>query len=180
MRIVAATHMPLEALIERGAFRRDLYARLAGYIFTLTPLRERVVDIGLLVAALLSAGKVGTTPGLRMPREAARAMVRYDWPMNVRELEQCLRAASVLADDGVITIDDLPEAVAAALGVSPTSAEDASEGDDEDLRRELLVRLADAQGNVSEVARAMGKARQQVQRWVRRFGIRPEAYRLGK
>jgi transcriptional regulator of acetoin/glycerol metabolism len=59
VRVLAATHMPLEDLVERGTFRRDLYARLAGYTFTLPPLRERRVDLGLLIAALLSSGKLG-------------------------------------------------------------------------------------------------------------------------
>lgn len=175
IRVIAATHMPLENLIEKGLFRRDLYARLAGYSFALTPLRDRRVDIGLLVAALLAAGRVGGRE-LRMHHEAARALVRYDWPMNVRELEQCLRAASVLADDDVITADDLPPTVAAALGASYLD-DDAPDARDEELRRELLVRMADAKGNVSEVARAYGKARQQIQRWLRKFGIDPEAYR---
>jgi transcriptional regulator with PAS, ATPase and Fis domain len=177
VRVVAATHMPIEDLIERGAFRRDLYARLAGYTFTLPPLRERKMDIGLLMAAMLGAGKIGGPDGVRMHREAARAMVRHSWPMNVRELEQCLRAACVLAEDGMVTIDDLPVAVSAALGATEPTPEDAPDGRDEDLRRELLVRIVDAKGNVTEVARTMGKARQQIQRWLRRFGIDPEAYR---
>ncbi|MEJ7598986.1 MAG: sigma 54-interacting transcriptional regulator [Kofleriaceae bacterium] len=177
IRVVAATHMPLETLIEKGVFRRDLYARLAGYSFALTPLRDRRVDLGLLVAALLAARGDAPRP-LRMTCEAARALVRYDWPLNVRELDQCLRAAYVLADDDMITIDDLPDAVAAALGAGhPSDEDDTPGGRDEELRRDLLVRMADAKGNVSEVARALGKARQQVHRWLRRFGIDPEAYR---
>lgn len=175
VRIVAATHMPLEELVERGVFRRDLFARLAGYTFRLPPLRERLCDVGLLVASLLATGRV-EAPRMRMHREAARAMVRYDWPMNVRELEQALRAAAVLADDGVVALEDLPSNVALSLAEpDPVTAE--GEGDDEALRRELLVRLADSDGNVSEVARAMGKARQQIQRWLRRFAIDPSSYR---
>jgi transcriptional regulator of acetoin/glycerol metabolism len=136
------------------------------------------VDVGLLIASLLSSGKMAVPDGLRFHREAARALLRYDWPMNVRELEQCLRASIVLADDGMVRTDDLPAPVAGALEVT----EDGDAGDEptpreEEIRRDLLVRLADARGNVSEVARAMGKARQQVQRWIRRFGIDPEAFR---
>lgn len=177
VRVVAATHMPIEDLVERGTFRRDLYARLAGYTFHVPPLRERKVDLGLLVAALLAAGKVDAPPGVRLHRDATRALVSHAWPMNVRELEQCLRAACVLAEDGLVTVDDLPVAVASSLGAVEPTPEEAPEGRDEDLRRELLVRLVDAKGNVTEVARAMGKARQQIQRWLRRFQIDPEAYR---
>lgn len=176
VRVIGATHKPLEALVERGEFRRDLYARLAGYAFALAPLRDRKVDLGLLVASLLASTKLDAAANLRLHREAARAMLRYDWPMNVRELEQCLRASSVLAEEGLITLADLPAPVADAL--DDTSAEDdAPSAADEDLKRELLVRMAEARGNVSEVARIMGKARQQVQRWARRFGIDPEAFR---
>jgi len=177
VRVVAATHRPLEDLVERGEFRQDLYARLAGYTFTLAPLRERIADLGLLVAAILSSGRLGALPSLRMHRKAARAMLRHDWPMNVRELEQCLRATSALAEDGLITAEDLPAPIAAALGAADPAEDDPPGARDEELRRELLVQLADAKGNVSEVARAMGKARQQIQRWVRKFAIDPGAYR---
>lgn len=177
VRILAATHRSLEDLIDRGEFRRDLYARLAGYTFTLAPLRERLVDVGLLISALLSSGKPAPRTGLRMHRTAARAMLRYEWPMNVRELEQCLRAASALAEDGLITAEDLPDAVRAALRPSEAGEDDTQEGPGAELRRELLVRLVEANGNVTEVARSMGKARQQIQRWMRRFAIDPGAFR---
>ncbi len=104
-------------------------------------------------------------------------MLHYEWPMNVRELSQCLRAASALAEDGLTTAEDLPAAIAAALDPAGPEEDDASGAHDEELRRELLVRVADARGNLSEVARAMGKARQQVQRWVRRFEIDPTIFR---
>ncbi len=177
VRVIAATHRSLDDLIERGEFRHDLYARLAGYTFALAPLRERLVDLGLLVAALLSSGRLDAKGGLRMHRKAARAMLRYDWPMNVRELEQGMRAAAALAEDGLITAEDLPAAVAAALGVADVGEDGAEDDGDERLRRELLVQIADAKGNVTEVARAMGKARQQIQRWMRKFAIDPGAYR---
>jgi transcriptional regulator with PAS, ATPase and Fis domain len=174
VRVVGATHKPLEVLVERGEFRRDLYARLAGYTFALAPLRDRKVDLGLLVASLLADEATGAS-GVRLHRDAARAMLRYDWPMNVRELAQCLRASIVLAHEGLVTLDDLPAAVAGALDDAGGTEDDS--GSDEELKRELLVRMAEARGNVTEVARAMGKARQQIQRWVRRLGIDPEAFR---
>jgi transcriptional regulator with PAS, ATPase and Fis domain len=177
VRIIAATHMPLEDLIERGAFRRDLYARLAGYIFALVPLRERRVDLGLLVAALLSAGKLGECRGIRMQSAVARAMVRHDWPMNVRELEQCLHAACVLTDDGVITVEDLPRSMAAAVAGAETPEREEAGSADAALeadagRRAILVGLiAEHNGNLSAVARVMRTSRSQVHRLLTRYGI---------
>jgi DNA-binding NtrC family response regulator len=176
LRVVCATHQPLDALMDRGVFRRDLYARLAGFAYALPPLRERRADIGLLIAALLRSPKVRDGDKLRFHTEAARALLRYDWPLNVRELEQCLVTSSVLADGGVVQIGDLPPPVIDAAAPASEAADDSAEKD-EAIRRELLLRLAEARGNVSEVARAMGKARQQVQRWIRRFSIDPEAFR---
>ena len=84
--------------------------------------------------------------------------------------------ASVLAEEGLTCSPTSPPRSPSALAVRrrPRTSHDA---EDEELRRELLVRMTEARGNMSEVARAMGKARQQVQRWVRRFGIDPEAFR---
>jgi DNA-binding NtrC family response regulator len=180
IRVVCATHRPLDDLMDRGDFRRDLYGRLAGFTHTIPPLRERRADLGLLVAALLRSPKVRDGERLRLRPDAARAMLRYDWPLNVRELGQCLATASVLADEGVIRLEDLPPPIAELAAAPPSSTMSAAEGTqdrDEALRRELLMRLAETRGNMSEVARAMGKARQQVQRWVRRLGIDPDAFR---
>lgn len=177
VRIVAATHVHIEQQVERGLFRQDLFARLAGYTFLLPPLRERKVDLGVLIASLLASGKIPGGADVRLHRDAARAIVRHDWPMNVRELEQCLRAACALAENGLITLADLPAALALAPVSSREAADDVGDGEAEALRRELLLRLVECGGNVTEVARVMGKARQQIQRWLRRFQIDPEAYR---
>ena len=175
VRVLAATHQPLEQLVETGPFRRDLYARLAGYAFALEPLRERRMDVGVITAALFNSGKLGDRE-VRIDREALHALLVYDWPMNVRELEQCLRAALVLAEDGFVTVDALSATVSRAKRGGPPEPPPAG-SEDERLQRELVARFAEARGNVSEVARAMGKARQQVQRWAKRFGIDPAAFR---
>jgi transcriptional regulator with GAF, ATPase, and Fis domain len=180
IRVVCATHRPLDDLMSRGDFRRDLYGRLAGFSHTIPPLRDRRVDLGLIVAALLRSGKVRQGDELSFRPDAARAMVRYDWPLNVRELAQCLATAGVLAEQGVIRLEDLPQPIAELAAAPPSSSMSVAErvpDRDEAVRRELLARLAETGGNMSEVARAMGKARQQVQRWVRRFGIDPDAFR---
>lgn len=182
VRIVSATHQPLEALMESERFRRDLFARLAGFVHTLPPLRERREDLGLIIRRLLVSQ---ATPIETLRPEVARALLRYDWPLNVRELQQCLATACVLAESGAIRLDDLPPPVAEAAAANWKGAEvrQASvppgatlSAEDAELRRELVSRLSANDGNVSQVAREMAKARQQIQRWIRRFGITATEY----
>ncbi|MEO7733997.1 MAG: sigma 54-interacting transcriptional regulator, partial [Kofleriaceae bacterium] len=180
VRVIAATHMPLEALIDRGTFRRDLYARLAGYSFTIPPLRDRRVDLGVLVAGLLAAGKLGASPDLRIHNDAARLLVRHVWPMNVRELEQGLRAAALLAEDATITAHDLPPAISAALDEGPTATPKVECTFEQTVvlpagpahQRALIVGLiVEHQGNLSAVARVLQTSRSQLHRLLERHGI---------
>jgi transcriptional regulator with PAS, ATPase and Fis domain len=169
LRIVAATHRPLGELVARGEFRSDLFARLAGLTFLLPPLRERREDIGALVAAFASKMPIRLTP------EAGRAILLYDWPLNVRELHRALEVAVALSDGEVIDVAHLPPAVAAcASRPIPRPEEVSGEGL---LQEKLTLAFARHGGNVSAVAREFGKGRMQVQRWMRRFGIDPRSFR---
>jgi transcriptional regulator with AAA-type ATPase domain len=180
LRVVSATNQPLEALVERGTFRSDLLARLDGFTHLLPPLRERREDLGLLVGDLLRAIGGASAEKLTFAPNVARSLFLYDWPLNIRELRQCLaRAAALVTTDGVIEQRHLPPAVAAA---APRAAPAAEADDDEPLegarlRAQIEQLLADHHGNVAEVARAMGKARMQLHRWMKRFGIDPARYR---
>src|SRR5206468_4013558 len=106
--------------------------------------------------------------------EAARALFRHAWPLNVRELEKCLTTALVLAAGEPIDLTHLPEwarGEAPLLSKAETVPEMAAISP-EDLRQrdELVALLKEHHGNVSSIARAMGKARMQVQRWLKRYG----------
>ena len=175
LRVVAATNRDLDQLATEQRFRADLLARLSGYRCTLPPLRERREDFALLSAAVLESARA---PGLTFSVEAARALLSYPWPLNVRELEKCLTAAAVLAEGGQVELDHLPEAVRAApkAAQAPAPAE-SHEGPDAQRREEILKLMQEHGGNVTAVARAMGKARTQVQRWLRRFRIDPLSFR---
>lgn len=119
IRVLAATHQDLRARVESGAFRRDLFARLCGFVVTLPPLRERREDIGRLVANLLVRIAGERASSLRFSRKAARKLFMYDWPMNVRELEQVLHAATLMAESGKIDVTHLPDAIARPARPSP-------------------------------------------------------------
>jgi DNA-binding NtrC family response regulator len=168
LRVVAASHADLEALVEAGTFRSDLYARLSGVSFRLPPLRERREDLGILVSLLLR--RAAPERSFTFEREALWAIALYSWPRNIRELEQALAAAVAWAEDGVIRLKNLPPAVVATLGGESATEEDA-------LASQLKRALRTHQGNVSATAREMGKARVQIRRWCKRFGINPADYR---
>jgi DNA-binding NtrC family response regulator len=172
IRVVAATHQDITSRILDGRFRQDLYARLAGFEMTLPPLRDRREDLGSLIAAILPR----VTPNaerISLHRSAARALVRYAWPLNIRELEQALRAAVALADDGEIRLEHLPEAIRSYT--PPTLA--SMRPEDRVLRERVVELLREHNGNVSAVARALGKAPIQIRRWCHRLQIELSQFR---
>ncbi|HEY1552359.1 MAG TPA: sigma 54-interacting transcriptional regulator [Kofleriaceae bacterium] len=165
VRFVAATLRDLEREVEAGRFRVDLYARLAGLRVTLPPLRDRLEDLGGLVAASLARhGR----PSLGLSSAAAWALCRYRWPLNIRELDQAIAAAVAVAQTDRVDLQQLPEQVA---GRAPAAAVEAAR------REELLGLLRDHRGNLAAVARALSTSRAQVHRLLRRYSIDLEAFR---
>jgi DNA-binding NtrC family response regulator len=176
-RVVAATHQPIAAMIERGEFRRDLFGRLEGFSHRLWPLRDRREDLGVLVRDILARLEGGDA--LRVSADAAAALVRHDWPLNVRELAQLLARGITLAHDDVLAVEHLPAALAALPPAPPAAGGAEREEPEEDarLRATLVDQLDRHEGNVTAVARDMKKAPMQIYRWMRRLGISPKSYR---
>jgi len=166
IRVVAATHQDIPARIADGRFRQDLYARLAGFEMALPPLRDRREDLGTLIASILP--RVAPPPErITLHRAAARALVRYAWPLNIRELEQALRAAVALTDTGEIRLEHLPEAI--RTQAPPRLASMRLE--DRVLRERVIELLREHRGNTAAVGRALGKAPIQIRRWCHRMQI---------
>ncbi len=171
VRVVAATHQDLETRVADGRFRQDLYARLAGYIVTLPPLRARREDIGTLIGLVL--GRIAAEPaGVTLQRPAARALLLYPYPLNIRELEQALRTAMALAGGRQIALEHLPEAIRT---YRPEGHHLRPE--DRWLRDKLVESLREHSGNVAAVARSFGKEPIQIRRWCRRFRIEIASFR---
>ena len=165
LRVVSATHRPVATLSMSERFRHDLYARLAGYVHELLPVRARKEDMGVFLAELISRTD---RKDVRLSLDLARAMLDYDWPLNLREIHHALSAMLVFADDdGRLKLRHAP----AALREPPKR-----EGDDE-LKTTLEGALSRHRGNVSEIARELGKTRMQIHRWMQRFGLDAESYR---
>jgi DNA-binding NtrC family response regulator len=164
LRVVAATHRDLDALVEDDAFRDDLVARLAGFEIELPPLAWRRVDLGVMLAELVP-------PHTQLAAATARALFAYAWPRNVRELVRAIERAVALAGGAELSPSHLPEEIAAArFTAAPAPVADAR-------RDELAALLEKHRGNVSKVAAELGRVRQQVQRWLKRYGLDPERYR---
>jgi transcriptional regulator of acetoin/glycerol metabolism len=176
VRVVAATHRPLEALGEAGGFRTDLLARLKGYTHRLPTLGERMPDLGVIVADVLADVAGDRASRLSFSAEAARALVAYRWPLNIRELHQAMASAVALATTDVIEPAHLPGELLAPPAAAPTSQTPPASPDDA-LRDRIVGLLHEHGGNVAAVARALGKAPAQIHRWMHRFGIDPDSYR---
>ena len=174
IRVVAATNRNLEAAIAAGDFRQDLFYRLNVVRITMPPLRERRGEIPALVGCFLRQlnGRFhrdvrGITP------EALAALQTYDFPGNVRELENILERAYALGARGEITLADLPP----LAGGRRASAAAATAADEpiptlEDAERALIVRaLARFGNNKDQAARALGLTVRTLYRRLKRFGI---------
>lgn len=172
LRVVAASQRPLARLVDGGRFRADLYARLAGAEIELLPLRRRREDLGLLVSILLPRLAGPRADDVALRRSAARALLTYAFPHNVRELEQALAGALTLARDRPIAAADLPRPIRDAA-----EAERALPEADRALKRALVEALAASGGNISATARSLGKARTQIRRWCARFDLDPGRFR---
>ncbi|HWW75285.1 MAG TPA: sigma-54 dependent transcriptional regulator, partial [Pyrinomonadaceae bacterium] len=115
VRIVSATHRPLEQEIERGGFRADLFYRLQVVTVEIPPLRERREDIPLLAEtfARQAAERYGLPPRTLAPA-TLRRLVEYNWPGNVRELRNAVERSMILAEGGEVAAQDLPEEIGGA------------------------------------------------------------------
>jgi transcriptional regulator of acetoin/glycerol metabolism len=179
LRVVAATHQPIEDMMRRGEFRGDLFSRVAGFRVEIPALRDRRDDFGVLVASILRKLAGESAGAITLAPEAGEALLAYDWPLNVRELEQCLAAAIALASGDAIERSHLPSKITSPVHTPAERVPEVGEltARDERLRLELLEQLSRHEGNLAEVARSMNKARMQIHRWCRRFGVNPNAYR---
>jgi two-component system, NtrC family, response regulator AtoC len=122
VRIVAATNRDLREMASAGRFREDLYFRISGFHVTVPPLRERREDIPALIRYLLARGseRFGVGGRLAVEPEAEEILMGYDWPGNVRELENVLQRATILAEEGRITVADLPPNITPVVAGGPS------------------------------------------------------------
>jgi len=167
-RVIAATHQDLGQLIERGAFRADLYYRLNGATLRLPSLGERADRQHVINGVLTHLIDQGQLPDVRIRADAMSALLAYDWPGNIRQLVNALAFAEATCDGGQITANDLPEECLRDPAIAATSVERDVDPDESDP---LFAVLKKYRWNVSEVARRYGVSRPTIYRWMQQQAI---------
>jgi DNA-binding NtrC family response regulator/tetratricopeptide (TPR) repeat protein len=173
VRIVSATNRKLEAAVEEGRFREDLYYRIGGVEIVLPPLRDRTTDVPMLAAHFLAKEQEKSRGGpTRLTADAESVFLAYRWPGNVRELQNTIRAAHALAGDAAaIDVEHLPERMRSAVargGAGTSSYQDAVTR----FRRDLIEKsLLQANGNQNRAAASLSMSRQALAYQIRELGI---------
>jgi DNA-binding NtrC family response regulator len=181
VRVIAATNSDLEAMVERGTFRRDLYYRLKVVTIQVPPLRERHSDIPALVEAFLDElARDNAVPRKAISAEALAALEAYNWPGNVRELKNILESVLVSSSSDRIGPEDLPPSVLRDRRppAAPSIAPGTTIGD---MERELIrATLEQAGGNRTHSAHMLGIGVRTLQRKIRLFGLDIASKRRGR
>jgi transcriptional regulator with PAS, ATPase and Fis domain len=157
VRVLTATNKNLEDEVKSGRFREDLYYRLNVIPIQIPSLRERREDIPALVDFALGKCRNGTAKNLRVSKDAMTALLQYDYPGNVRELENIVERGATLAASEIIEKDDLPSAIfkksvrSGSLSLAHVAA---------GAEKEHIIRiLAIAHGNKTKTAELLGISR---------------------
>jgi two-component system NtrC family response regulator len=176
VRIIAASHRDLQAMIEDGTFREDLYYRLAVIPLVMPPLRERADDIPELVQHFFRRSQErNKRPELAMPPALLPYFVRYRWPGNVRELENIVERIVVLARGSHVTIEDLPQFLTQErAGIDALEIDLPSQGISlEAIEKELILRaLHTCDWNQTRAARYLDLSRKTLLYRIEKHGIK--------
>jgi two-component system response regulator HydG len=177
VRVLAATHRDLPELVRQGRFREDLYYRLNVVTLVLPPLRQRRQDIPLLMDHFLRelAARHGRGP-VAVDPEAQRRLLGYEWPGNIRELQNVLERAMLLAEQDVIGHEHLPSEVHPHPGRPIAEPTPAPEPDPlrslESVERDHVMRVLSAcGGNREETSRVLGISRRTLSRMIQRWNL---------
>jgi transcriptional regulator with GAF, ATPase, and Fis domain len=170
VRLVAATHRDLDALVRSEKFREDLYYRIRGVELRIPPLRERGRDAILLARRLLEgiAADLGR-PGVRLAESAERALLSHPWPGNVRELRNVLEHAALLSPRTTLVEEDFAELLRSPRG--PVAGAMAALTLEEAERRHVELVLRQEGWVVQKAAEVLGISRTSLYERMRRFGL---------
>ena len=171
VRIVCATHQDLNALSKEGRFREDLYYRLAEIVINIPPLRARVGDAALLAHAFVRRfAQEQNRAAMTLGEDAVRAIENHPWPGNIRELENCIKRATIMTDGPQISSDD--------LGLKSTVLADVDRSLDLRVIRDnaekqaIVAALGRVNSNMVKAAELLGVSRPTLYDLMHRLGLK--------
>lgn len=174
VRVIAATNQDIDAYLESGRFRQDLYYRLNVIRIDLPPLATRGHDVLLLAQHFIDKLNQQTDKGVTgISRGAAQTLLSYSWPGNVRELQNCMERAVLMTRFDQITVDDLPKKIRehARDDVVATSADPRHLEPLEEIEKNYILRVLEAtKGNRTVAANILGLDRKTLRRKLKRWG----------
>ena len=176
IRLIAATNRNLAEEVAQGRFRQDLYYRLNVVSLTMPPLRERREDIPLLASyfAVKHGQKSNRLVKVISP-EARACLMNYDWPGNIRELENAIERAVVLGSSEMIPPEDLPEALLESQPPSNETNAQYHKGVREAKKQIILNALEQSDGNYTEAAKLLGVRATYLHRLARNLNLKSKA-----
>lgn len=178
VRIIAASRRDLEALCGEERFRQDLYYRLGLFTIVLPPLRERKSDIPLLADHFIDKFSRANRKSIyRISSPAIDLLMRYDWPGNVREMENCIERAALVSNNGVIHAHHMPATLQNAGVVSNGQGETLQAILDNVEREIILEALEASRGNQAKTAKALGVTERVMGLRLKKHGISPKQFR---
>jgi DNA-binding NtrC family response regulator len=184
VRVIAATNRDLEQAMQRGEFREDLFYRFNTFTITLPALRERVEDIPVLAYHFLRKAEAKVNKKVaRISNDALELLKRHAWPGNLRELENTVERAVVLASEGAVEPAHLPLHIQGTppLGMGMTAGEGLVASKDRFVRefeRQAVARLlAESRGNVSTAAKLARITRRNFHHLLAKHGIDPRGFK---
>ena len=176
-RVLAATNVDLAERVKAGAFREDLFYRLQVVNIHLPPLRERKEDIPELVQALLARINREMHRGVaRVHKDVLRCFEAYDWPGNIRELENVLMKAAALSSAEIITCDMLPEPICRHSDVAPAPVRPIAQRSLGEIEKAHVLRVLESTGwHRGRACTILGVSRPRLRRMIKHFGLVPPA-----
>ncbi|MFZ2398891.1 MAG: sigma-54 dependent transcriptional regulator [Smithella sp.] len=184
VRIIAATNQNLSRQVQAGNFREDLYYRLNVFPIDIQPLRARKEDILPLVDYFMEKFNKKLERSVRMELEVKEMLLRYEWPGNIRELENLIERMMLLAKDNRITPGEVPDEFKISLDKIAAMPTDDSKkpfkeyirGHVENVERQMIIKcLEETGGNVTNAAKKMGLSRKGLQLKMIKYNLRKEA-----
>jgi len=179
VRIITATNNNLEEKVQKGNFRLDLYYRINVFNINIPPLRERKEDIPLLIDYFISMYNKELNTDIRhLSMQAKDLLINYPWPGNIRELQNCIQSAMILARRGTMTTEHLPLRIK-GYQFFETEKRPADSGLDENLKqysikleRDLIINALDKTGyNRTETAKLLKISRKTLYNKMKQYGL---------